>query len=210
MDVLMQLSFLDIKPQRLFKVLFWNALFGYLPIWVVTSILTLMNIIPVNFNGEKVYGIKGFIVSLFFFPFIPLVIAGPVWLLFWVARQMRKLLLSLPVSAGEPDNSGTSFVHHIEQAEIKPLPFFIFMIANCFLGYLPFYVLNVLVLSYKGFEANVFGLQLSGAPAFGAITLYWVGAAIILGSIIWLWLVLGNLVRHYFLLVIPGKRVGGV
>ena len=114
----MQLSFPDIKPQRLFKVLFWNALFGYLPIWVITSILTLMNIMPVNFNDEEVYGIQGFIVSLFFFPFIPLVIAGPVWLLFWVARQMRKLLLSLPAPEGDPDTPGTSLVDHMDRLKL--------------------------------------------------------------------------------------------
>ena len=84
------------------------------------------------------------------------------------------------------------------------------MIGNFFLGYLPLYVLNILILSYRGFEAKVFGLQLSEISAFGAITLYWVGAAIILGSSLWLWLVIGNLVRRSFLLIVPRKRVDGV
>lgn len=51
-------------PESLFKKIFITFFFAYLPFLILVSILAIFNIAPVNFNDEKVYGIKGAVILI--------------------------------------------------------------------------------------------------------------------------------------------------
>ncbi|MBB2144004.1 hypothetical protein GM921_00775 [Pedobacter sp. LMG 31464] len=63
-----------------FKKLFFAYLFAMIPFSLLGGILSLFNIVPVNFNGNPTYGFKGFIVAILFTPFIALMFSGLNWL----------------------------------------------------------------------------------------------------------------------------------
>lgn len=59
-----------------FKKLFIAYLFAMIPFSLLIGALSLFNIVPVNFNGNPTYGIKGFVVAVLFSPFIALIFSG--------------------------------------------------------------------------------------------------------------------------------------
>lgn len=63
-----------------FKKLFVAYTLGIAPFCLLSAILSLCNIVPVNFNNEPQYGIKGFILTLLFIPFIGLMLSVTNWL----------------------------------------------------------------------------------------------------------------------------------
>ncbi len=79
-------------PGNMFKRLFFTFLFGYLPFAFIHLILTILGIIPVNFNDAQVYGIKGALVIVLFIPFIVLMITFFVWLYFIFGNLVLKLV----------------------------------------------------------------------------------------------------------------------
>ena len=83
------------KPDRSFKLFFWKFFFGYLPIGLLISFLSLFEVNPVVFNEEPVVGIKGFMVGLLMIPLIVLAITIMVWLLFTVGNSIINLLVRL-------------------------------------------------------------------------------------------------------------------
>jgi hypothetical protein len=83
------------KPINLFKKLFITFLFGYIPLALLQIILNIMGVIPVNFNEEKIYGLKAILIIILFTPFIVLMISVFVWLYFifgnFVLRLVKKM-----------------------------------------------------------------------------------------------------------------------
>lgn len=63
-----------------FRRLFVLFFFGYLPFLIFHITLTLFDIIPVNFNDEQVYGLKGMIILICFSPLVVLLISGLTYL----------------------------------------------------------------------------------------------------------------------------------
>jgi hypothetical protein len=63
-----------------FKRIFWCYTFCALPFCLLTGILSLLNIVPANFNDKPVYGIEGFIIELLFMPFFALIFSCLTWL----------------------------------------------------------------------------------------------------------------------------------
>jgi hypothetical protein len=83
------------KPDNLFKLIFVNFLFAYSPFSILYAFLSLFGTIPVNFNGEEVYGIKGFLVMILFTPFLVLMFTIVVWIYFMIGNLFLKLLKRL-------------------------------------------------------------------------------------------------------------------
>lgn len=83
------------KPKNLFGILFVNFLFAYTPFALFLGVLSLLEIFPVNFNGEKVYGIKGFLVLVMFIPFIVLTLSFFTWLYFIIGNFFLKIFKKL-------------------------------------------------------------------------------------------------------------------
>ncbi len=83
------------KPEGLFKLLFVNFLFAYIPISLFFGTLSLFGIVPVNFNDSKVYGIKGFIIVMLFIPFIVFILSFFTWLYFIIGNFFLNLFRKL-------------------------------------------------------------------------------------------------------------------
>ena len=52
------------KPNSTFKRLFVTFLFGFLPFAILFSILSFLEIEPINFNGEEYYGLQGVLIII--------------------------------------------------------------------------------------------------------------------------------------------------
>ncbi|EZH73167.1 hypothetical protein ATO12_19365 [Aquimarina atlantica] len=83
------------KPKNLFGLLFMNFLFGYAPLALLLGILSLLDIVPVNFNGEATYGIKGFIIMILFIPFVAFLFAFFMWVYFLIGNFFMKLFKNI-------------------------------------------------------------------------------------------------------------------
>lgn len=68
MNVKTTLSKYSGKPTSLFKKIFVTFSFAYLPFLVLFVILVSFGLMPVNFNNEDVYGLKGVVVLVCFAP----------------------------------------------------------------------------------------------------------------------------------------------
>lgn len=83
------------KPNDLFKRLYITFLLGYVPLAFLQIILNIAGVIPVNFNDEKIYGLKAIIIIILFMPFIVLMISFFVWLYFifgnFILRLVKKM-----------------------------------------------------------------------------------------------------------------------
>lgn len=79
-------------PKDLFKRIFVTFLFGYFPFALLHIVLNLAGVLPVNFNGKEVYGIKGFLVLVLFMPFVVLIMTFFVWLYFIFGNFILKLV----------------------------------------------------------------------------------------------------------------------
>ena len=83
------------KPEKLFKKIFINLLFAYMPFVILISILSLFNIVPVNFNEEKVYGIKGAIIMICFSPFIVLMLSAFAYMCFSFGNFVLQVFIAI-------------------------------------------------------------------------------------------------------------------
>ena len=72
------------KPDSAFKRLLVLISFGYLPVLIFNIILSYLEIIPTNFNNEKIFGFKAVLIQLAFSPLIILAftVAIYLWLIF--------------------------------------------------------------------------------------------------------------------------------
>lgn len=79
------------RPKGFFKRIFITFLFGYMPFAIGHAILNIAGIVPVNFNDQEIYGVKGFFVILCFSPFIVLMLT----IMFWVCFMFGNLILKV-------------------------------------------------------------------------------------------------------------------
>lgn len=80
------------QQKGLFKLLYVNFFFGFIPFAVLHIIFNLMHVIPVNFNGKQIFGLKAVIVIIFFTPFIAAMITFFVWIYFMIGNLFLRLL----------------------------------------------------------------------------------------------------------------------
>ncbi|MFV8269757.1 hypothetical protein ACNQGP_07450 [Flavobacterium sp. GT2N3] len=69
------------KPNSLFKKIFVTFSFAYLPFLVLFVILVSFGLMPVKFNNEDIYGLKGVVVLVCFAPIFVFVFS--VFAYFW-------------------------------------------------------------------------------------------------------------------------------
>jgi hypothetical protein len=79
-------------PKNLFKRVFITFLFGYIPFAILHIILNITGVIPVNFNGKEIYGIKGVMVLVLFIPFVVLIASFFVWLYFIFGNLVLRII----------------------------------------------------------------------------------------------------------------------
>lgn len=80
------------KKEDLFKSIFITYLFGSIPFALIHIILNFFKILPVNFNGGQVYGIKGVIVTVFFTPLFVLMFSFFTWFYFMIGNLFLRFL----------------------------------------------------------------------------------------------------------------------
>ncbi len=79
-------------PKNLFKKIFVLYAFGYLPFLLLHIVLNIFEILPVNYNDESVYGLKGVIVLICFTPFTVFLFSVLTWFNFQIGSMLLKLL----------------------------------------------------------------------------------------------------------------------
>lgn len=81
------------KPTNLFEKLYVNFLFGYIPVAILHIIFNLAGVIPVNFNEEKIYGIKAvLVIIMLFMPFVTLILTMCAWSYFMIGNFIIRTL----------------------------------------------------------------------------------------------------------------------
>lgn len=83
------------KPNSLFKKIFMRFLFAYLPFLLLLVILVSFGLMPVNFNGEDIYGLKGAVVLICFAPIFVFMFSAFAYLWFVFGNFILQLFLTL-------------------------------------------------------------------------------------------------------------------
>ena len=83
------------KPESLFRKIFITLFFAYIPFLILFIILAGFGVIPVNFNNEKVYGIKAVIILICFAPFIVLMFSTFAYISFVFGNFILKIFILL-------------------------------------------------------------------------------------------------------------------
>ena len=84
-------SFIE-KPNNLFGFLFWNCFFGYLPLGLLISVMSLLGKVPFRKDNEDIYGVLGFLIGLLHIFATALIIAVISWIFIRVGNFVMKLL----------------------------------------------------------------------------------------------------------------------
>ena len=82
-------------PKSLFKKIFVTLLFAYIPFLILYIILAVFGIMPVNFNDEKVYGLKAAIILICFAPFFVFIFSTFAYLTFIFGNFVLKTFVSI-------------------------------------------------------------------------------------------------------------------
>jgi hypothetical protein len=83
------------KPNSLFKKIFMTFSFAYLPFLLLFVILVSFGLMPVNFNGEDIYGLKGVVVLICFAPVFILMFSAFAYLWFVFGNFVLQLFVTL-------------------------------------------------------------------------------------------------------------------
>lgn len=80
------------KPKGFFKKIFFTFLMGYIPFVFLHVLLNALDIIPVDYNEQDTYGLKGAIVIIAFAPFIVFMLSVSFWLYFIFGNIIIRLI----------------------------------------------------------------------------------------------------------------------
>jgi len=83
------------KPTSLFKKIFVTFLFAYLPFLVLFVILVSFGLMPVNFNNEEIYGLKGVVVLVCFAPIFVFMFSAFAYLWFVFGNFVLQVFVTL-------------------------------------------------------------------------------------------------------------------
>lgn len=78
-----------------FKRLFWSYTFALIPFSLLSGLLSLFNVVPVNFNNIPQYGVKGLVISLLFIPFVGLIFSCLNWVFLNLGVVLQELFLKI-------------------------------------------------------------------------------------------------------------------
>jgi hypothetical protein len=76
------LESISVKPKRLFRLMFWNFFFAYLPIAAIIGAYSLFGINLVEFNNGYLSPIQGLLYSIIISPLMAFSFTLGAWLLF--------------------------------------------------------------------------------------------------------------------------------
>lgn len=77
--------------KRLFRFLLKNYFLGFLPFILLQALLIIFEVVPMHFNNEEVYGIKGVLYALMFLPFIVIMITVFSWVFLKIGLLVQRL-----------------------------------------------------------------------------------------------------------------------
>ncbi len=80
------------KPNHLFGFLFWNCFFGYLPLGLLISIMSLLGKVPFRMNAQEIYGVSGFLIGLLHIVATALILAVISWIPITIGNFIIKRL----------------------------------------------------------------------------------------------------------------------
>lgn len=83
------------KPNSLFKKIFVTFSFAYLPFLVLFVILVSFGLMPVNFNNEDIYGLKGVVVLVCFAPIFVFMFSTFAYLCFLFGNFVLQVFVKL-------------------------------------------------------------------------------------------------------------------
>jgi hypothetical protein len=83
------------KPNSLFKKIFVTFSFAYLPFLVLFVILVSFGLMPVNFNNEDIYGLKGVVVLVCFAPIFVFMLSTFAYLWFVFGNFVLQVFVTL-------------------------------------------------------------------------------------------------------------------
>lgn len=83
------------KPNTLFKKIFVTFSFAYLPFLILFIILVSFGLMPVNFNNEDIYGLKGAVVLVSFAPIFVFMCSTFAYLWFLFGNFVLQLFVTL-------------------------------------------------------------------------------------------------------------------
>jgi hypothetical protein len=83
------------KPNSLFKKIFVTFSFAYLPFLVLFVILVSFRLMPVNFNNEDIYGLKGVVVLVCFAPIFVFMFSTFAYLWFLFGNFVLQVFVTL-------------------------------------------------------------------------------------------------------------------
>jgi hypothetical protein len=83
------------KPNSLFKKILMTFSFAYLPFLLLFVILVSFGFMPVNFNGEDIYGFKGVVVLVCFAPIFVFMFSAFAYLWFVFGNFILQLFVTL-------------------------------------------------------------------------------------------------------------------
>ena len=73
-------DYLNIKSKQLFKLLLWGYTAAYIPFGIIGGLLVVLEVVPVNFNGEPYIGFMGLFISILYFFFGVIILTVTNWL----------------------------------------------------------------------------------------------------------------------------------
>ncbi len=83
------------KPNFLFKKIFIRFSFAYLPFLLLFAILVSFGLMPVNFNNEDIYGLKGVVILVCFAPVFVFMFSAFAYLWFLFGNFVLQLFITL-------------------------------------------------------------------------------------------------------------------
>lgn len=83
------------KPSKLFKKIFVTFTFAYLPFLLLFLILVSFGLMPVYFNDENFYGLKGVLVLLCFAPFLVFMFSAFAYLWFLFGNFILQIVIAI-------------------------------------------------------------------------------------------------------------------
>ena len=78
-----------------FKKIFWAHAFIIIPITLLSCLLALFDIVPIDFNNTPRYGFEGFIIPILFLPLTLFLPSGGTWLFLNIGNWLHEKFLNL-------------------------------------------------------------------------------------------------------------------
>ena len=85
---------LKFNSRLLFKLLMYCSAGFCIPISLLIALLALFDVVPATLNDKPYYGLKGFLISIFFAPMFVLLTCCTLWLMLGFGLKVSKLAMT--------------------------------------------------------------------------------------------------------------------